>query len=403
MIEYVIESTLCLLVFYLIFAIFFKQSRHFQLQRITLVTAILYSILVPLLHIPSSLALPEISNEESVIENLTQSNPFTIADSTFKHTQNSLPDLPTLLFLAYIIGTVIFLVRFVVHLCLIVWKGLKSEKVEYQGIILSVINEPISPFTFFHFIFVSRSDYQSGKLDKALIYHELAHKNQYHSLDILLLEIIQIFFWFNPLIYLFKDLIKTNHEYLADEFVLTSGISCNDYSHRLFNATIKMKSSNLKSAFHRTSIKNRLIMLSKSHQKKPKASRMFLFIPLTIILFLTTAFQNTYRTSLAAGSYQEKGFFYADTIIWLEESRAIHLKGSMRVKFLANDFTAEGGYTGFGEIHLLIFDGQKVSPGIPIEISGMRCEIFKLTVDEAIKKYGKEGEQGAVEIYTSEK
>ena len=41
-----------------------------------------------------------------------------------------------------------------------------------------------------------------------VLIHEKAHSEQYHSLDILLIEFLQVLVWFNPIIYFIKHSIK---------------------------------------------------------------------------------------------------------------------------------------------------------------------------------------------------
>src|SRR5690606_39609713 len=64
-----------------------------------------------------------------------------------------------------------------------------------------------------------RNEYENNQIDQELFVHEKAHITQKHSLDILFIEALQILFWFNPLIYLYKKAMKLNHEFLADQKV----------------------------------------------------------------------------------------------------------------------------------------------------------------------------------------
>src|SRR5207248_2131947 len=54
--------------------------------------------------------------------------------------------------------------------------------------------------------------------------HEQAHANQWHSLDILLIETVAIINWFNPAAYFFRLEVKHIHEYIADRQALENGI-----------------------------------------------------------------------------------------------------------------------------------------------------------------------------------
>ncbi|SEL75579.1 TonB family protein [Parapedobacter koreensis] len=60
------------------------------------------------------------------------------------------------------------------------------------------------------------------RIDRALGGHELinrheqVHVSEWHSIDILLIELVKIFNWFNPVVYRYERAIKLQHEYIAD-------------------------------------------------------------------------------------------------------------------------------------------------------------------------------------------
>ena len=66
-----------------------------------------------------------------------------------------------------------------------------------------------------------------------LIAHEKAHLDQKHTLDVLFVEILQIVFWFNPLLLFYKRAIKLNHEFLADQAVNAQFQSVKNYQNLL--------------------------------------------------------------------------------------------------------------------------------------------------------------------------
>jgi TonB family protein len=90
------------------------------------------------------------------------------------------------------------------------------------------------PFSFMNNIFINNS---TDELDREyIIKHEFSHINRNHSADILLVNFISIFLWFNPIIYLFKKLLVETHEFQADRDVLKSGGSLNLYRNLLLNS-----------------------------------------------------------------------------------------------------------------------------------------------------------------------
>lgn len=53
-----------------------------------------------------------------------------------------------------------------------------------------------------------------------MLIHETAHCEQWHSVDVLLAELLLAFTWWNPLNWLLLRTIRQNHEFLADEKVV---------------------------------------------------------------------------------------------------------------------------------------------------------------------------------------
>jgi beta-lactamase regulating signal transducer with metallopeptidase domain len=53
-----------------------------------------------------------------------------------------------------------------------------------------------------------------------MIVHEKAHKEEFHTFDVLLLEITTIFQWFNTFVWMFRRPLKSEHEFIADSRVL---------------------------------------------------------------------------------------------------------------------------------------------------------------------------------------
>lgn len=302
------------------------------------------------------------------------------------------------LFLLYAIITALLLVKFCFNLYSLLSGRLVLDRVLYNGEKLALVDIKISPFSFLRTIYINRETFDNGKIDHELVLHESGHVSQLHSLDIIFLELAQVFYWFNPFVFLFKKLIKVNHEYLADEFVVKSGSSNIDYSNKLINYTSLGKTLNLASAFNYSLIKNRLIMLSKYGQKRPIFYRLSLFASIIVTLFITTAFSNPENVSIGLIDKQEQGFFYADTLFWSEEDQKVYLKGNVKVKYGQNDFKGEGSFSFLGKVNLLIIYDRPATLNSSIELSGKKYEIITLSEKEAQKKYGSKGEFGAVEI-----
>ncbi len=77
-----------------------------------------------------------------------------------------------------------------------------------------------TPFSFFHLIFLSKENRPDGSSLGPIVRHESVHTRQWHSVDIILTEVLLVFTWFFPVVFLYKKYLTLLHEYLADAEVI---------------------------------------------------------------------------------------------------------------------------------------------------------------------------------------
>src|SRR5690606_9941500 len=93
-------------------------------------------------------------------------------------------------------------------------------------------------------------------------YHEQALVKQKHTLDILCIELLKGFLWFQPFLYVFKRLMQENHEYLADEYSLSKTQDVKHYQQLILNFYNQpSKELQLSSSFYFSNLKKRFIMM----------------------------------------------------------------------------------------------------------------------------------------------
>lgn len=195
----------------------------------------------------------------------------------------------------YVAIVLILFLRFAFNIISLL-KRSRHEKVSICGQSAILLNTKLAPHSFFNFLFISKYDYEVGSIDKEIIVHELAHIRQYHSIDILLTEIILIVFWFNPILYLYRKSIKLNHEFLADQYVLGTDCNQDEYSYKLINFASRKNSNLLVSGFDFSHIKKRIVMLPKYQEKKKFPSNLFLIMPIIAVIFIVTSFKEREKT-----------------------------------------------------------------------------------------------------------
>ena len=120
-----------------------------------------------------------------------------------------------------------------------------------------------------------------------IIRHEQNHLNQNHFIDIVFIEIVKAFQWFNPVVYLFNRSLRAIHEYQADQDCLSSGMPIVSYQSLLLNQVFKSKAFNLTNSFSNPSlIKKRMVMMTKERTSSIAGIKMLLVVPAAGFVFL---------------------------------------------------------------------------------------------------------------------
>ncbi|MCF0071427.1 TonB family protein [Dyadobacter sp. CY261] len=135
-------------------------------------------------------------------------------------------------------------------------------------------NQTGSSFSFFNWLFLSPRDYRDHA--DTVIRHEHEHIRQWHSVDVVVIELLKICFWFNPAIWLYKRSVETVHEYLADLPVPNQ----NDYASFLVAYAMRSPDIAIANHFFNTSLlKSRIQMIYKKRTSRWLLSRYFLILP----------------------------------------------------------------------------------------------------------------------------
>src|SRR5690606_4587613 len=157
----------------------------------------------------------------------------------------------------YVAGVLFFSIKFIRNLNLLLLKIRTNPKVKKNDVTNVLLSERTHPHTFFSYIFFNKQKYLRKEIPEDVTVHEEAHARQKHSLDVIFVELLQIILWFNPLIFLLKNYIKLNHEFLADRAVLQQGYKTAEYQQILLSYSSGDLQSDLVNPINYSSIKKR--------------------------------------------------------------------------------------------------------------------------------------------------
>lgn len=236
-----IKSTLSIFVLYTLYITLLTKENMLVFKRFYFISGLLASIIVPFVNLNISTSASELVHVES--------------------TQSSFENI-WILHALYLLGSFILSIRFGMNLLRLLKLKKDNRTMKLNGYNAVLISNRTLPFSFFNYVFINELDYADGKISKELLLHEFAHVRQKHSIDIVFIELLQIIFWFNPLIFLIKKEMKLNHEFLADKVVVNSGIETHKFQNFLINTVAINRELSLASCFSAKLTKKRLLMLN---------------------------------------------------------------------------------------------------------------------------------------------
>ena len=279
MIAFLVKSTVCLLIFYGFFHYFLRPYKILIFNRFYLISSLIISLIIPLIIIPveSGFTVTESLDKLTIsVEQTFQGRAIGEISAQRTAYQSIIP-------VPLIIVSSILLLRYLFNIFRIIRKIFICKRIENTNTTLILVEEKTLPYSFFRYIFVNKSDFENGRINEELLMHEEAHCLQYHSVDIIVLELIHVFFWFNPAIWLFRKAILLNHEYFADNNVITAN-AASEFQQLLLSLVIQNNTNSLVSHVKKSFIKNRLIMMTRKESLHNAILRKIAGVSLVLLI-----------------------------------------------------------------------------------------------------------------------
>ena len=299
MIPYLINSLICGLILYLAYILLLENENIHHFKRGYLLFSLIFSLIIPIIQLNITAShVTETPKQTTVIltglyEKHNSVNELIDQKSTalLSSLQNDVhTNFPVIAGVVYLLVTTVLFFRFLLNILSIIKQKRRGITLSNQGIDIILMKEKIIPHSFGRYIFINREDYENKQIAAEIIIHESSHIRQRHYLDIIFMELLIIFFWFNPALYLYRNKIKQNHEFLADKAVISKNNDVTNYQTVLIGMACRQNSSIITSRLNYLLTKKRLIMMTKTTSKKKAYCRTLALIPvffMAIGLFAT--------------------------------------------------------------------------------------------------------------------
>ncbi|MCF0074909.1 M56 family metallopeptidase [Dyadobacter sp. CY261] len=205
---YLVKVNICWLVFYGCYWLLFRKYTFFMLNRAYLLFSLVISFVIPTIELQQTVTLVE---NASIMASASDS--FAVAEATAS--TNSTGYFLPACYYAGVVAMLIGLIRAIHNVFRIVQHGIRIPMQGYNLVISQRQYARIGSFSFLKWIIISNDDYEQNF--EPIFAHEMVHIRQWHTLDILLVEMLKVAFWFNPALWLYKRALQDTHEFLADE------------------------------------------------------------------------------------------------------------------------------------------------------------------------------------------
>ena len=284
---YLLKVNAGIALFYAFYKLFCQRDTFFLWRRFALLSFLGISFLYPLFDIQDWVmeqpAIYELADYYTVLMNTEEVT--AAAPVAYKAPQR--PDLLTLFTYLYYTGVLVMSLRFIIQLasiCRIRWKG---QVVYLNGQRIISLPSEFNPFSFFGWIFLYLPQLEEDSREEILM-HEQTHARQWHSVDVIVSELVNIFCWFNPFSWLLKGEIRLNLEYLADNKVTETMEDSKQYQYHLLGLAHTHSKTGLYNNFNVSQIKNRIIMMNKKRTRTAGRIKYALFAPLAAALLIAS-------------------------------------------------------------------------------------------------------------------
>lgn len=286
MLEYAVLTTLYWAAFYGLYMLALRRHTFFRLNRSYLLLALAAGLILPLLD-GIQWPRPETAEAQAfyvapVVAGFDAINTWE-AVITAAPVEKAFP-WKTVLLIIYLMGAALGTIRLTTGLGKL-WKLWQSgERTRIGGRRVVLTRSPHLPFSFAHTIFLWRNEQWTPEEEADILRHEQAHISDGHTVDVLLLELLGIIFWFSPPLYLYRKALRLVHEYIADAEVLRTRHR-SEYGRLLIRQAVPGLQIAIAHSFH-SSLKQRISMMTKTKTKAAARWQYLSALPLALGLML---------------------------------------------------------------------------------------------------------------------
>ena len=305
MIPYSLHVAFLIMVSLLFYKLMLKKETYHTLNRIVLLICLSLSFLLPFAPVPQKFSFVKDSvvasstistgtSDKTVTKALSKPRPVLQQQTPARQTTSQLNETLTgifnaqnilnLGFWAYWCGVMIFGINLLIQLIVIAFKIFKSEAIHDGRFRIVELNDDKAPCSFGRYIFINPAKYDWDTYNQILT-HEKVHARQYHTLDIVVAELMVVFQWFNPLAWIYRKEIENNLEFLTDRTVVDRyEVKQDEYQLNLLKVCVPNFSMRITTNYNQSLLKQRIMMMNSRRSNIHVIWKYFAMAPLFIAM-----------------------------------------------------------------------------------------------------------------------
>ena len=423
---YSIKSAIVLSMLYLPYMLMLRRESFFRFNRMVLLSILLLSLVLPLCNIPwmsldhqpvvqaAQLQMLELGIPVHVLPEVQ------VIASPLRGGREGSFSLFHLLTFIYIIGMAALLMARLWQIARLQF-GLKQGVLwhnDEQGVRIYCHSGDVAPFSWMRNIVINEKDYDEA--GREIVLHEMGHIQGRHSWDVVLLTLVQMLQWWNPLCYVLGISLRDVHEYEADNFVLEQGVSAQGYQLLLIRKAVGSGGYPFANSFNHSLTKKRITMMKKSKSNPWMKSKALYVIPvaaLALSAFATPKFVAPIEETVT--KLEGKGTENSANLQVLEQEMNPAAQKDMTQSSTENVILEEVKQQDTEGRPLFVLDGKIIEVSKDVNFGTMNSEeqfssllninvedIESITVlknEEATKIWGDKGANGVIVITTKSK
>jgi len=287
---YLFKMLICSGILYLYYRLALQDKRFHRWNRFYLLASVIISLVVPLLEFTVVRDAAPVEKGSIAILQAVESSHVYLEE--MGGSRGSHLSWESFVGGIYITVSVALLIAFAAALLKIYRLLHQHSNYRLNNIRFVRSRENGTPFSFLNFIFWNEDIDLSSPSGQQIFNHELAHVEEKHSVDNLFMQLVLIIFWCNPFFWIMRRELKLVHEFIADEKAV-EGAGAEALAALILQSSYPNQFNSFVNPFFQTSIKRRLLMISKTHRSSFRYLSRLAALPLIAL----TIFAFTVRTT----------------------------------------------------------------------------------------------------------